>query len=50
LVLLVVPFVPLLLSRRGERQPVRTCPTCGFKTRDRGVDYCPRDGTELEED
>jgi hypothetical protein len=46
LLLLVVPFVPLLF-RRG-RPPVRECPECGFRTRDAGYDYCPRDGTELE--
>ncbi|WP_435193972.1 hypothetical protein [Natronomonas sp. EA1] len=42
---LVVPFVPLLLSRGRERE-TRVCPTCGFETA-KGYDYCPRDGTEL---
>jgi hypothetical protein len=49
LLFLFVPFVPLLL-RRGTREgvpPVRTCPACGFSTRNTAYDYCPRDGTEL---
>lgn len=47
---LFVPFVPLLLGRRGkgERPPARTCPACGFRTRDPSFEYCPRDGTALE--
>jgi hypothetical protein len=45
-VFLVVPFVPLLARRL--RRPRRTCPECGFRTRDRDANYCPRDGTELE--
>jgi hypothetical protein len=45
--LVVVPFVPFLF-RRGERPPVRECPVCGFRTRDRDHDYCPRDGHRLE--
>ena len=40
----LVPFVPLLA--RSARPPVRTCPECGFRSRQ--YDYCPRDGTELE--
>jgi hypothetical protein len=47
LVFLVVPFVPLLFRRRGPDRPVRSCPSCGFRTRDQGVAYCPRDGTAL---
>jgi len=45
-VFLLVPFVPLLL--RGERPPLRRCPACGFETRAADVQFCPRDGTELE--
>lgn len=47
---LFIPFVPLLLGRRGEdsRPPVRACPECGFSTRDPAFEYCPRNGTELE--
>jgi len=52
---LAVPFVPFLFRRRGgddavDRPPVRTCPECGFSTRDPSFDYCPRDGAELEAD
>ena len=49
---LLVPFVPFLFggSSRNESDPiVRTCPSCGFQTRNRAYDYCPRDGTRLEE-
>jgi hypothetical protein len=46
--LLVLPFIPLLGWGRRERRPRRTCPTCGFESRDPAVAYCPRDGTELE--
>ena len=52
LVFLVVPFVPLLLRRgRGEgtsERPARTCPACGFESRDPGFEYCPRDGRRQE--
>ncbi|MFB6142560.1 MAG: hypothetical protein ABEJ30_04375 [Halorientalis sp.] len=51
LLLLVLPLVPLLF-RRGDaeerRTPVRSCPACGYRTRDPAFDYCPRDGTPLE--
>lgn len=52
--LLVVPFVPLLVRWAGgdgtdEPPPVRSCPVCGFRSRDPSVAFCPRDGTELEE-
>jgi len=47
---LAVPFVPFLFRGRGDRPPVRECPECGFRTRDDGFDFCPRDGTELERD
>jgi hypothetical protein len=49
-VFLILPFVPILFRRldgREERPPVRTCPRCGFRTRDPEFDYCPRDGAEL---
>lgn len=50
-VFLFVPFVPFLFGRSGRKSsepPVRTCPVCGFQTRDPAYDYCPRDGTALE--
>lgn len=45
-----VPFVPFLpfLSGRGDDRPTRVCPTCGFRSADPEVAYCPRDGTKLE--
>lgn len=45
---LFVPFVPFLF-RRGDRErpPRRTCPTCGFATRDPEYEHCPRDGRRL---
>ena len=49
LLFVVVPFVPFLFRTRGEKPPVKTCPTCGFRTRDPSVNFCPRDGTALEE-
>lgn len=51
LLFLVVPFVPFLFGgsrREPDRPPARECPRCGFTTRNRGYDYCPRDGTRLE--
>lgn len=52
-----VPFVPFLFSRRlrggtrsgGPERPVRECPVCGFRTADPRDDYCPRDGTRLDD-
>lgn len=50
-----VPFVPVLFSRRlrggdgATERPVRECPACGFRTADPRFDYCPRDGTRLDE-
>jgi len=44
---LFVPFVPFLFRSREEHS-VRTCPSCGFSTRDPEVRFCPRDGTRLE--
>jgi hypothetical protein len=49
---LAIPFVPFLFRSRdgdGGEPPVRECPECGFRTRDNGFTYCPRDGTELRE-
>ncbi|MHC3438715.1 hypothetical protein ACYJ1Y_11610 [Natrialbaceae archaeon A-gly3] len=49
---LFLPFVPFLLAGREDdrdRQRVRTCPECGFRTEDREYEYCPRDGTRLRE-
>lgn len=56
LLFLFVPFVPLLFSRgvrevgdeRSDR-PARECPACGFRTDDPRFDYCPRDGTPLDD-
>lgn len=53
---LFVPFVPFLFrgtaapGSGGSRDPeeaVRTCPACGFRTRDPAHEFCPRDGTRL---
>ena len=49
LLFLFVPFVPFLLRRREAAPPVRTCPQCGFESPDPTVNYCPRDGSELQE-
>ncbi|WP_248897822.1 hypothetical protein [Haloplanus halobius] len=46
---LLLPFVPILFRREREMPTVRTCPDCGFRTRDPAFDYCPRDGTPLED-
>lgn len=52
LLFLLVPFVPILLrgGSRGERQELatRTCPRCGYETRDPRYEFCPVDGTRLE--
>ena len=49
---LFVPFVPFLFRSRSDtteqRPPRRSCPACGFETRDPDFEYCPRDGTRLE--
>lgn len=46
---LFLPFIPFLF-RRSEQEPpdVRSCPACGFQTRDESYEYCPRDGSRLE--
>lgn len=62
LFLLAVPFVPFLFRRgsgggggdrvdgtAARRPPERTCPECGFATRNPAFDHCPRDGTELRQ-
>ena len=50
LLFLFLPLVPFLFRRRGGDAPseARTCPVCGFETRDPAFEYCPRDGTRLE--
>lgn len=52
LVLLVVPFLPLLFRRGGDdperTAQVRECPACGFRTADPEFTHCPRDGSRLE--
>jgi hypothetical protein len=53
LFLLAVPFVPFLFRSRGgadDRPSVRTCPECGFSTRNQSFEHCPRDGTKLQRD
>jgi hypothetical protein len=60
-VFLLVPFVPFLFRRSGEGvgrgvgpepptdpDPIRECPTCGFRTREDDYDYCPKDGRRLQ--
>lgn len=51
---LAVPFVPFLFRRRvddgDDRPAVRTCPECGFSTRNQSFEHCPRDGTRLLDD
>ncbi|SEW30168.1 hypothetical protein [Halobacterium jilantaiense] len=52
LFLLAVPFVPFLFRSRGgddDRPSVRSCPECGFRTRNPSFEHCPRDGTRLRE-
>lgn len=50
LLFLFVPFVPFLFRgmTESERPPIKTCPVCGFRTRNQEYLHCPRDGTELE--
>ena len=51
LVFLLVPFVPILLRGLGDSGPtiVQECPHCGFQATSEAYDYCPRDGSRLEE-
>lgn len=52
LVFLLVPFVPLLFRGLGgndEPTIVQECPHCGFQATSSAYDYCPRDGSRLEE-
>lgn len=51
LVFLLLPFVPILFRGRddGERPSVRTCPQCGFQTRNPEFSHCPRDGSRLRD-
>lgn len=47
-VFLFVPFVPILFGRhRSSERPVRTCPTCDFRSERQNVNYCPHDGSAL---
>lgn len=54
LVFLFIPFVPFLFrgvrrrNRETEATRDRRCPRCGFRTRNEAYEYCPRDGTRLE--
>ena len=49
LLFLFLPLVPFLFRGRGDSPPkARTCPVCGFETREKSFGYCPRDGTRLE--
>lgn len=48
---LFIPFVPFLFrggtaSTTPER---RRCPECGFTTREPDFEFCPRDGTQLDD-
>ena len=51
LVFLLVPFVPILLRGLGDDEPeiVQECPICGFQATSDAYDYCPRDGSRLEQ-
>ena len=48
LLFLFLPLVPLLWRGREPSPETRSCPICGFETREESFDYCPRDGTRLE--
>lgn len=52
LVLLFLPFVPVLFRRGVEAEAdatTRVCPDCGFRTADPEFTHCPRDGHRLSE-
>ena len=43
----LVPFVPFLFGQRDRS--VQTCPRCTFTTTDPEYEFCPRDGSRLED-
>lgn len=50
---LFLPLVPFLFRFPGDSSDdasVRSCPVCGFRTRDPSYEHCPRDGHRLETD
>ncbi|MBX0287341.1 hypothetical protein [Haloarcula salinisoli] len=52
LVFLFLPFIPVLFRGfGGDSGPtiVQECPHCGFQATSEAYDYCPRDGSRLEE-
>jgi hypothetical protein len=52
LVLLFLPFVPILFGRgtEDETEPtVKECPVCSFRTTNPEFTHCPQDGHRLEE-
>ena len=52
LVFLLLPFIPILFRGfGGDDEPtiVQECPHCGFQATSEAYDYCPRDGSRLEE-
>jgi hypothetical protein len=55
LLFVLVPFIPFLFARSTDGEAdepsptVKECRDCGFRTRDPGFEYCPRDGRRLEE-
>ncbi|WP_324663811.1 hypothetical protein [Haloarcula sediminis] len=52
LVFLFLPFVPFLFRGFGgnDGPTIRQeCPHCGFQATSEAYDYCPRDGSRLEE-
>lgn len=48
ILLLILPFIPILGWGRRREQEVKTCPSCEYQTTEEEVRYCPRDGTLLE--
>lgn len=47
LLFLLIPFVPFLFGGRSSSR--KRCPRCGFETTSEAFEYCPRDGTRLNE-
>ncbi|MFB6187017.1 MAG: hypothetical protein ABEI86_09160, partial [Halobacteriaceae archaeon] len=43
-----IPFIPFLFRSRSTPS-YQQCPECGFQTTDQTYEYCPRDGTPLQE-